>query len=68
MERRAYKFRQRIIYRDLKINLTNDKILKNRYTGKFRTKDGVEHILRVLQLSNQFRFKINDKLNIVTIE
>jgi transmembrane sensor len=56
------------LYFDLKINLTNDKILKNRYTGKFRTKDGVEHILRVLQLSNQFRFKINDKLNIVTIE
>lgn len=56
------------LYFDLNINLKNSKILKNRYTGKFRTKDGVEHILKVLQLSNQFKFKIDDKLNIITIE
>ena len=56
------------LYFDLKINMNNSKILKNRYTGKFRTKDGVEHILKVLQLSNQFKFKIDDKLNIITIE
>lgn len=56
------------LYFDLKINIKNNKILNNRYTGKFRTKDGVEHILKVLQLSNKFRFKIDDKLNIITIE
>lgn len=56
------------LYFDLKINIKNNKILKNRYTGKFRTKDGVEHILKVLQLSNQFRYKIDDKFNIITIE
>ncbi len=56
------------LYFDLKINMNNSKILKNRYTGKFRTKDGVEHILKVLQLSNQFKFEIDDKLNIITIE
>jgi len=56
------------LYFDLKINMNNNRILKNRYTGKFRTKDGVEHILKVLQLSNQFKFKIDDKLNIITIE
>ncbi len=56
------------LYFDLKINLNNNRILKNRYTGKFRTKDGVEHILKVLQLSNQFKFRIDDKLNIITIE
>jgi len=56
------------LYFDLKINLNNRRIVKNRYTGKFRTKDGVEHILKVLQLSNQFKFKIDDKLNIITIE
>jgi len=56
------------LYFDLKINLINDQILNNRYTGKFRMKDGVEHILKVLQLSNKFRFKIDEKLNLITIE
>ena len=56
------------LYFDLKINLENDQILNNRYTGKFRMKDGVEHILKVLQLSNKFRFKIDEKLNLITIE
>jgi len=56
------------LYFDLKINLKNDQILNNRYTGKFRMKDGVEHILKVLQLSNKFRFKIDEKLNLITIE
>jgi transmembrane sensor len=56
------------LYFDLKIEVKNDKILNYRCTGKFRTKDGVEHILKVLQLSNKFRFTIDDKLNIITIE
>ena len=56
------------LYFDLKINLENDQILNNRYTGKFRMKDGVEHILKVLQLSNKFRFKIDEKLNLITIQ
>lgn len=56
------------LYFDLKIVIKNNKILNNRYTGKFRTKDGVEHILKVLQLSNKFRFNIDEKLNIITIE
>jgi transmembrane sensor len=56
------------LYFDLKIDIKNDKILNNRYTGKFRTKDGVDHILRVLQLSNQFKFKIDEKLNLITIQ
>jgi len=56
------------LYFDLKINFKNDLIIDNRYTGKFRMKDGVEHILKVLQLSNQFRFKIDEKLNLITIE
>ncbi len=56
------------LYFDLKIDIKNDKILNNRYTGKFRTKDGVDHILRVLQLSNQFKFKVDEKLNLITIQ
>lgn len=53
---------------DLKFEVKNDKILNYRCTGKFRTKDGVEHILKVLQLSNRFQYSINDKLNIIKIE
>ncbi|MCK9410791.1 MAG: FecR family protein [Prolixibacteraceae bacterium] len=56
------------LYFDLKIKVKNAKIMNYRCTGKFRTKDGVEHILKVLQLSNKFSFKIDDKLNIITIE
>ncbi len=56
------------LYFDLKIMVKNKSLLSYTCTGKFRTKDGVDHILKVLQLSNQFRFKIDDKLNIITID
>jgi len=56
------------LYFDLKIFIKNKSILNYTCTGKFRMKDGVEHILKVLQLSNKFKFKIDDKLNIITIE
>lgn len=55
------------LYFDIKIDIKNDKILNYRCTGKFRTKEGVEHILKVLQLSNRFSFNIDDKLNEITI-
>lgn len=55
------------LYFDLKIEVKNVHILKYRCTGKFRTKDGVEHILKVLQLSNDFRFRIDEKTNTITI-
>ena len=56
------------LYFDLKIIVKNDNIQKYRCTGKFRTKDGVEHILKVLQLSNRFSYTIDEKLNIITIK
>lgn len=56
------------LYFDLKIEVENKAILKYTCTGKFRTKDGIEHILKVLQLRNKFSFKIDDKLNTVTIK
>lgn len=55
------------LYFDLKIEVENDKILNYRCTGKFRTKDGVEHILKVLQLRNNFKFKIDEKTNAIII-
>ena len=40
---------------------------KNRYTGKFRTKDGVEHVLKVLRLNNRFTYTKDDENNVITI-
>lgn len=56
------------LYFDMRIEVKNDKILNYQCTGKFRTKDGVEHILKVLQLRNKFRYKIDEKTNTITIE
>lgn len=56
------------LYFDLKIEVKNNKILNHQYTGKFRTKDGVEHILKVLQLRNKFNYTIDEKTNSITIE
>lgn len=55
-------------YFDVGITVKNEKILAYRCTGKFRVKDGVRHILRVLQLNNDFKFEIDDIQNTITIE
>ena len=52
----------------IKIEIQNKKILKNYYTGKFRTKDGVEHALRVLQLYNSFQFIKDEVTNVICIK
>ena len=56
------------LYFDIKIEVRNDKILNYQCTGKFRTKDGVEHILKVLRLRNKFNYTIDEKNNTITIE
>ncbi len=56
------------LYFDLTIEVKNSRALNYHCTGKFRTKDGVEHILKVLQLENQFSYTIDDKRNKITIE
>lgn len=55
------------LYFDVKIEVKNKSLLNHRYSGKFRTKDGVEHVLRVLQLSNKFTYEKDDNLNLITI-
>lgn len=56
------------LYFDVQIEIRNAKALNYRFTGKFRMKDGVEHILKVLQLKNKFSYHIDEKLNKITIE
>ncbi|MCW0483968.1 FecR family protein [Gaoshiqia sediminis] len=56
------------LYFDLTIEVKSRRALNYHCTGKFRTKDGVEHILKVLQLENKFSYTIDDKRNKITIE
>lgn len=56
------------LYYDIKIDVQNKELLKNCYSGKFRTKDGVEHVLKVLQLSNKFTYTKDNDLNLITIQ
>lgn len=56
------------LYYDVKIDVQNKELLKNRYSGKFRTKDGVEHVLKVLQLNNKFTYTKDNDLNLITIK
>mgnify|MGYP005803465745 FL=1 len=55
------------LYDGVDIVVNNTRILKNRYTGKFRTKDGVEHVLKVLKLNNKFTYTKDDETNVITI-
>lgn len=56
------------LYYDVRIDVQNKELLKNRYSGKFRSKDGVEHVLKVLQLSNKFTYTKDNDLNLIIIK
>lgn len=43
-------------YFDIKILNNNARVSKRKYTGKFYIADGVEHILKTLQLNNDFTY------------
>lgn len=55
------------LYYGVDIIVNNTGILNNRYTGKFRTSDGIEHVLKVLRLNNKFTYKKDDDKNVITI-
>ncbi len=55
------------LYYDVNIEVRNKELLTNRYTGKFRTKDGIDHILKVLQLYHNFAYT-KDEMNNIIIE
>ena len=56
------------LYYDIKILIKNPGISTKRFSGKFRTKDGVEHVLRVLQLGMDFIYEKDEQENIITIK
>ena len=54
------------LYYNIKIEVYNKELLNYKFTGKFRTIDGVEHILKVLQLRHRFTYQnIIDKKIII---
>lgn len=56
------------LYYDIRIENTNKSLQKGLYTGKFRTRDGVEHVLRVLQLKHRFEYTKDDDRNVIIIK
>lgn len=62
-------FKKLQLYFDINIIIENTRILNQRYSGKFRTSDGVEHILKTLQLRTKFKYeKKDDKGSVITIK
>lgn len=56
------------LYFDIEIVVERKELLKYHYSGKFRTKDGVEQVLKVLQLEHKFKYTRDNELNIITIK
>lgn len=62
-------FKKLQLYFDVNIIIKNTRILNQRYSGKFRTSDGVEHVLKTLQLRTKFKYeKKDDKENTIIIK
>lgn len=57
------------LYFDVNIQVNNKSILQNKLhsTAKFRTRDGLYHILDVLQLTHHFTYKKDDEKNLIII-
>ncbi len=61
-------FKKLELYYDIKIDVQRRNLLQRRYTGKFRTKDGIEHVLKTLQMEHRFTFVRNEETNRITIK
>jgi ferric-dicitrate binding protein FerR (iron transport regulator) len=56
------------LYFDVNIDVKKTNLLNYRYTGKFRTKDGVERVLKVLQLEHKFVYTRDPERNTITVK
>ena len=57
------------LYFDVNIQINNKSIIQNKLhsTAKFRTRDGLYHILDVLQLTHHFTYQKDDEINLIII-
>lgn len=55
------------LYYDVKINVKNNKIVNLPYTGKFWIRDGIEHVIKVLQIHAHFKYEKDSENNMITI-
>ena len=55
------------LYYDVKFILEKESLANVRFTGKFRIRDGVEHVLKVLQLKCKFTYQRDEDSNTITI-
>lgn len=56
------------LYFDVRIDVQQPGLLGHRYTGKFRVDDGVEQVLKVLQLEHEFTYTRDREQNLITIK
>lgn len=56
------------LYYDITIDVRRPGLLQHRYTGKFRMKDGIDHVLRVLQLKHRFSYTRDEDKNLIIIK
>ncbi len=55
-------------YYGLTVNIENEAVKKQFYSGKFRQRDGIDHILRVLQQTMNFTYEYNSLNDTITIQ
>jgi len=53
---------------DVTIVTPDAPFMKRRYTGKFRSADGIEHVLRVIKLRERFDYEVDKEKNVITIK
>jgi transmembrane sensor len=56
------------LFYDIRIDCKNASLLDSHYSGKFRVRDGVDHIMKVLQIDNNFNYSISSDRSTVTIK
>jgi ferric-dicitrate binding protein FerR (iron transport regulator) len=54
-------------YYQVRIEVRNKDLSANKCTGKFRQKEGIEHIIKVLQKVNGFDYERNEDKNLIII-
>jgi transmembrane sensor len=55
------------LYYDVKIIVKDPEIFNVRYTGKFRQRDGIDEILRIIQKIQKFNVQKDTENNVITI-